>query len=229
MSLLPLPSLKYLPKILTENPDAGTTALASKMDTHIETWRDEIFGVYWLKSPLRCLATLLDNLSDMIAAPVFKGDTETQKRIKIYNAVAQQKIRGTWAAYAKPLFDAITGYSAGIINTRLLKELFVPSWVECDGVINAGTIWAGETTVNTKFVYGMLECVAGGSVGYGIPGLIYIDCHVGVLGPTLTAAVIEELVTFMRDEVVPAYFKCYLCYIDAVTALPVVYSGGIIN
>jgi hypothetical protein len=224
MSLLPLPSSKYLPKILTENPDAGTTALTSKIDDHIETWLEEIFGVYWLKSPLRCLSTLLDYLSYMIAAPVFKGDTEAQKRIKIYNAVSQQKIRGTWAAYAKPLFDAITGYSAGIINVRIVKETIAPLWVECDGVINvAGTIWAGETT------YGMLECVAGGSVGWGIPGLIYIDCHVGVTGSTLTSSVIEQLVTFMRDEVVPAYFKCYLCYIDAVTGLPVVYSGGIIN
>jgi hypothetical protein len=61
-----------------------------------------------------------------------------------------------------------------------------------------------------------------------IVGNIYIDCHYGIFVSTLTAAQIIQIVDDMAIDIVPAYMRVYLGYIDATGAF-INYAGGTIG
>jgi len=224
---LPYPSAKYLPRIYGDNADAGFTALTAKMDADLLSLRSDVIELYHLKNSDRCKALLLDELGYMVGAGILSYDTETQKRKKIYYAIVAQKIRGTWAASTKPIFDAITGYDARILNTYPYKQA-MNIWVECDGVNNTGTSWAPDGAGDIAGYLGVKESCPGGTVDPEVPGIIYINCHYGVFTAVLSAATIAALVYMLQTDVIPAYMVAHLCYIDA-GGLIQTYAGGIIN
>jgi hypothetical protein len=221
------PSSKYLRKLFRDYPDDGYTALSAKMDADLLKMRQEIIELYYLKDSSRCIASLLDELGYYVSAGLFDSDTETQKRKKIYTAIVTQKTRSSFTYHAKPVMDAITGYDARILNTRAYK-MTLNSWVECDGVNNVGTMWAPEGDGTDPTFLGIRESCPGADIVPEIAGAIYIDCHFGVNTAVLSALTISQLYDFLKKEIVPAYFRCYLSYID-VSGFIQIYSGGIIN
>lgn len=230
--LLPYPSAYYIPRIYGDNADAGYTALTAKMDAHLLAVRAEVIELYYLKTSYRCPSGLLSELGDMLAAGLNVYETERQKRVKITYAVATHKNRGLWEEQVKPLFDSLAsvdnpGNDARLINSASLKKI-LNIWVECDGVNNVGTAWSPEGLGDDPAYMGLAEVTPGGSYGIGIPGTIYVDCHYGVHTAVLTADTIARLVDWFTSDVIPAYMKGYLAYIDA-SGFVTVYSGGVVN
>jgi len=59
-------------------------------------------------------------------------------------------------------------------------------------------------------------------------GNIYIDLHYGIHTAVLSASQIEQIVTDISMDIVPAYVRVYLGYVP-VTGGFTIYSGGIIT
>lgn len=216
-----------MPKLNSDNPDAGYTALVAKLNAAFLAWNIELINLYYLKLPERCPATLLDELGDMVSAGLYQYDSERTKRSKIAIAVQSHKIRGTWTASVKPYIDSTTGYDARLINGQTYKKA-LNIWVECDGSNDVGTSWAPNGSGDVAGYLGLKESVAGGASSLEIAGIVYIDLHYGVYTAVLSAETIAKLVNDLSTDVVPAYCQCNLSYINT-SGNVTVYAGGVIG
>jgi hypothetical protein len=225
--MLPVPFIKYIPKLFRDNAITETNALCDKADTHIEEWKQDVINIQYLLEADRCPSAFLNVLGNYVAAGIRNLDDDATKRQKIYNAIQMHIYRSTWEESAKAVIDAITGYDARLINSRSYI-VGMNIWVECDGVNNVDTKWAPEGTGTDADYMGIKETCPGGVVEPEIPGLIYIDCHYGINVSTLTAPEIADIVAQLTDEIAPAYMIIYLCYINA-TGQIITYTGGTIS
>jgi len=224
--MLPIPFSDFIPKLLKRNlsADDGGTALANLIDTHLEEWKEELLEMLFFKLAERSPALFLSELGYYLSADLKALNTERTKRIKIDTAVARHKVRATWTYDAKIRIDAVTGYSAAIYAAEDSEDC-----VEMGGldIEDSSVYWSterGDDTMDSDL--GTWEL--GFQTEYVVAGNIYIDCHEGVIGSTLSAAEIAEIVAEIETDVVPAYFRVYLCYIDALGVINV-YPGGIIE
>jgi hypothetical protein len=218
--MLPIPFSKYIPKLFQDNATAETIALCAKADDNIEEWLADVVNLQYVLDVERCPSNFLFSLGDYLSAGLKSQDSDRTKREKIYKAIVTHKFRSTWVYSAKLIVDAITGYDARIVYATDSDDWILSG----DGVLELGTSWAllydGVTDP-----YGM--SLIGDGTEIEIQGNIYIDCHYGVVGSTLTAAQIADIVAQIADDIVPAYMRVYLCYRDAGGILTVYPSGTI--
>jgi len=223
--MFPYPFEKFVPDILRNNLTAKGQAFIDKHDEYILAWIEELKELYFAnKLPERIPLDFLEEMGYFLNAGLMQTDTETIKRKKIADAVKSHKLRGTWNDDAKIRIDNITGYNAAI---------FVAT--QSDDSIEMGQTSSEDATVywSTESGYdGADDSLGTWEIGdfteYVIAGNVYIDCHEGVNTAVLTSDQIEQIVVELEFDVVPAYMKVYLGYINTLGQF-IVYTGGIIE
>jgi hypothetical protein len=211
----PESSIEAFPSPMQENPDAGTLALAAKLDTMLKGIFDDVDFIELLKLPEACPQQFLEEFGYMLQAGILPGDDDRTRRVKISTAVAGHKLRGTWVHDVKPKIDSITGASATLWNP-IGRELDWPVRIGGDPAPHAWMVRGGGLDA-----YGIIRTGTGCEVI--IEGYVYID--VGT--PGLTPEQVRLIVDTLRVDVAPAYFHIYVGYIS--TGKFIVYSGGIIE
>lgn len=218
--MLPLPSKDYIPKIYRDAEQNEMNAFCQKLDSIIESIFDDVLNLTTLFDVVKCPAIFLDQLGCMLNAGLLQNDSEQTKRVKIKSAIESHKKRGSWKYHAKLIIDSITGYSAVIF-----RGFDSDDWIQCgDGILEVGTDWA-VLGGDGNPPYGM--SLIGEGTEIEIQGNIYIDCHDGIHVSTLTAAQIQQIRDNISYDIVPAYMRIYLGYIDAVGSF-VIYPNGVI-
>jgi phage tail-like protein len=221
MSMLPIPSINYIPKLFKDKASTQTYAFTDFLDTEFTSWFTDVKNIDQLLDVEQCPAIFLNYLGNMLNASVNTVDSERTKRQKIYEAINTHKKRGTWVNHAKLIIDSITGYDA-----RTYKIFDSDDWVLCgDGIIEPGTSWSilgGDGTDP----YGM--ALIGDGTEVEIWGNIYIDCHYGIYTAVLTSSQIDQIVYDISMDIVPAYVRVYLGYVPVGGGFTV-YSGGTIT
>jgi hypothetical protein len=219
---LPIPSLQYIPKVYRDNPTAGTLALTNKIDSNLIAWRKEIIELGWITSAVKCPAMFLDEIGYMFNSAITPTDSETTKRKKIFYAIQNNQLRGTWLYSAKVIIDAITGYNAQQYTIQSADDWIMTG----DGMIEVDnpdwSILGGDVVFDDGF------SLIGDGTEIELWGNIYIDLHYGIHTAVLTADQIIQIVTAIQDDIVPAYFRIYLGYVPVAGGFQV-YTGGTIG
>ncbi len=210
--MLPIPFIKFIPSAYRERGQTEMTALCDKADTHIELWRDDAINLKCLLDVECCPAIFLNQLGNYVNAGIRQEDSETTKRQKIYTAIQSHKARGSWVYHVKPVIDAITGYSAALV--RATDE---GDWILVDDgvVLDPSSYWA---VMGHDGTIDMGLSIIGDFTEVEVAGNIYIDCHDGVHTAVLTAAQIAKIVFEISLDIIPAYMRIYIGYIDATGA-----------
>lgn len=224
--MIPSDITEILPVLLKkdlENNQSGQ-ALVDYINNNISEIRAEIDEMFYFNEPVRTPAQFLYLLDQWLQAGITNTDNDYTKRYKIEHAIETHKLRGTWQDHAKIIIDAITGYSAAIITTIDSEDC-----IEMGGLsTEPDYYWSterGDDTMDDElgtWEVGLMTepCVAGN---------IYIDCHEGVYGSTLSTAEIEQIVEALEDDVSPAYIRIYLCYLTSSSGGINIYTGGVIE
>ena len=214
--------LKYIPKLYQK--DFKAIALSNKFNNHFGLWKNDIMNLLRLIRPDEMPAIFLDELGYMLNANLLNLDTERVKRQKIQNAIQQQKLRGSWKYDAKLRIDRIVGY-----NSKLHEVLETSEWIQYGGNESSdlvvkywGTIGTDGIDMNT----GLDLWISGQELQ--LAGNIPIDCHYGIHISTLTASQISDIVLEIENDVVPAYMRVFLGYVD-VSGNFITYTNGIIH
>lgn len=219
--MLPIPSIDFIPKIFKDRATEDTITFTDYLDNTFLSWFTDVKNIDRLMDIDCCPEKFLTYLGNMINAGIQTVDSDRTKRQKIYQAINTHKKRGTWTNHAKIIIDAITGYDA-----RFYKTTDADDWILCgDGDIETGVNWAilgGDGTAP----YGM--SLIGDGTELEIWGNIYIDCHYGIYTAVLSAAQIEQIVNDIAMDIVPAYVRVYLGYVNT-SGQFVVYTGGTIS
>lgn len=219
--MLPIPSINFIPKVFKDKNQSEMISFTNFLDSEFTDWFTAVKDIECLLDVDCCPADFLIYLGNMLAASVNTVDSERTKRQKIYEAIQTHKKRGSWTNHAKIIIDAITGYDA-----RFYKTTDADDWILCgDGDIETGVNWAilgGDGTAP----YGM--SLIGDGTELEIWGNIYIDCHYGIYTAVLSAAQIEQIVNDIAMDIVPAYVRVYLGYVNT-SGQFVVYTGGTIS
>jgi hypothetical protein len=198
--MLPIPFIKYIPKLFQQDQKAIT--MATKIDTHLAEWKIDVLNLRRFIRPDEAPAAMLDELGYELNAGIKTNDTVATKRKKIYNAVQSHKFKNTWPYDVKLRIEAITGQTATLYyptddNNWLLRGVtpIEPSDYQASMGISDGT----DTALGIWMLGSMEEVV--------VPGNIYID-----LGAGLTTPILEAVVSILENDAVPAYMYVYLGY-----------------
>lgn len=218
---LPIPFLNYIVKGLKKNINSGGAALATKIDTHISDWLDDIVSLPNLLNPLKCPANLLSELDFYLNAGLIPYDSDITKRYKISHAVQGHKQRGSWENDAKNKIDSITGLDSAIYRRKSGSDWILVT----DGDLPTNNYWSAFGSDGVDDELGVDLIGAGDEVE--ISGNIYINCHDGITVSTLTSTQIDQIVYELRFDIAPAYMKIFLGYLDSAGAF-IQYAGGII-
>lgn len=203
---LPIPFLDHVPKLFRDNPSPDLLALTGKMDGLLEAWGIETKELQHLYDPGRAHAAALAELEFMFQAD-FKGyETEREKRQKISFAVKGHKSRGLWQEDAKPKIDAIAGGDA-----QIFRGFSGDDWILVgDGLTPAAYYWAALGADGVDDELGIALIGSGDEVE--VAGNIYID----VDNDSLTAQEVKNMVQELEADVVPAYIRVILGYVNVV-------------
>lgn len=120
--LLPIPTIEHIP------PYDRAEALCNKMDKVFSETQEEIVSLKNASDPFACKAIVLDTLGQMVSANVRKTDSENTKRHRIYSAIQNNKLFGTWTS-VKDLIDSVCGGDA-----RTLDQTPDDIWMLCGNV-----------------------------------------------------------------------------------------------
>jgi hypothetical protein len=244
--MLPVPAIKYIPKIFSDNsPDLSAT-LADKMDDHLTAWLAEIIAEQFLLSPDRCPEILLRFLANYLAADYTSSYTEAEMRVAIVHAVETHKLRGVWwikditgtylPNFSKAI-DDITGQNCQIVssrwNTYSVGGSAYPWW----------DIWRWDDWIETGD--GLVETEPqnyyGVEIGNRMSGSSFPDKNYQNIGnielgqydtfpevsgnifidlvTTQTSGVLDQIEQIFRERLKLAYFYIHLGYMAA--------SGGV--
>ena len=221
--MLPIPFGDHIPILLKQNIDTKGQAFIDKVDSLLIEIRDEILEMQYLKVPFRMPAAFLNELGEYLSAGLNNSDSDSEKRKKISEAVLSHKSRGSWNDDAKLRINAITGYSA-VLYTNTDPE----DSIEMGGLDTEEDVyWSterGDDTIDTSL--GTWEI--GFMTEYVVAGNVYINCHDGVTTPVLTQSQVDQIVLELDDDIVPAYFRAYIGYVDGSGDF-VTYTGGVIG
>lgn len=204
--MLPIPILKFFPKIFQSDNKAIT--LAAYIDSIILSVKRDIFQLPRLYKADEINSLYLTELGYFLNANIQNIDTDITKRKKIFKSISTHKIRGTWKFDVKIRIDNITGYDSEIIYIQDSSD-----W------ILTGDRVSENQYLGTMGADGVDDGLGLNLIGEGIeieiPGNIYIDLHSGVHTAVLSAAIINQIVNEIKNDVVPAYYRIYLGYLDS--------------
>ena len=100
--LLPIPTIDHIPPYDRAEP------LCDKMDKIFSEIQEEIIGLKHITDPFACKSVVLDTFGQMVNANMRKTDSEDVKRHRIYSAIEDNKLFGTWSR-VKDLIDDVCG------------------------------------------------------------------------------------------------------------------------
>lgn len=147
--LLPIPTIDHIP------PYDRAEHLCNKMDKIFLEVQEEIIGLKHNADPFACKSVVLDVFGKMVDANMRKTDNEDTKRHRIYSAIEDNKLFGTWSR-VKGLIDSICHGDAKLV----FKEPD-DTWMLC------GTSQMEELSRSTWAVLGLDEQTAKTNM-YGI-------------------------------------------------------------
>lgn len=106
--LLPIPTIDHIPPYDRAEP------LCDKMDKIFSEIQEEIIGLKHITDPFACKSIVLDTFGKMVSANMRKTDSEDVKRHRIYSAIEDNKLFGTWSR-VKGLIDDICGGDSKLV------------------------------------------------------------------------------------------------------------------
>lgn len=106
--LLPIPTIDHIPPYDRAEP------LCNKMDKIFSEVQEEIVGLKHNIDPFACKSVVLDTFGKMVDANMRKTDSENVKRHRIYSAIEDNKLFGTWSR-VKGLIDSICGGDSKLV------------------------------------------------------------------------------------------------------------------
>lgn len=107
--LLPIPTIDHIPPYDRAEP------LCDKMDKIFSEVQEEIIGLKHITDPFACKSVVLDTFGQMVNANMRKTDSEDVKRHRIYSAIEDNKLFGTWSR-VKGLIDDICGGDSRLVT-----------------------------------------------------------------------------------------------------------------
>lgn len=130
--LLPIPTINHIP------PYDRAEHLCNKMDKIFSEVQEEIIGLKHIADPFACKSVVLDTFGRMVNANMRKTDSEDVKRHRIYSAIGDNKLFGTWSR-VKNLIDNICHGDSKLvfqepddawmlIGNEQTQELGRPTW-----------------------------------------------------------------------------------------------------
>ena len=130
--LLPIPTINHIPPYDRAEP------LCDKMDKIFSEVQEEIVGLKHSADPFACKSVVLDTFGQMVSANMRKTDSEDVKRHRIYSAIEDNKLFGTWSR-VKGLIDDICGGDSKLVfqepddawmlmGNEQTQELGRPTW-----------------------------------------------------------------------------------------------------
>ena len=106
--LLPIPTIDHIP------PYDRAESLCNKMDKIFSEVQEEIIELKHITDPFACKSVVLDTFGRMVNANMRKTDSEDVKRHRIYSAIEDNKLFGTWSR-VKGLIDSICGGDSKLV------------------------------------------------------------------------------------------------------------------
>lgn len=107
--LLPIPTIDHIPPYDRAEP------LCDKMDKIFSEVQEEIIGLKHITDPFACKSVVLDTFGQMVNANMRKTDSEDVKRHRIYSAIEDNKLFGTWSR-VKGLIDDVCGGDSRLVT-----------------------------------------------------------------------------------------------------------------
>ena len=107
--LLPIPTIDHIPPYDRAEP------LCDKMDKIFSEVQEEIIGLKHITDPFACKSVVLDTFGQMVNANMRKTDSEDTKRHRIYSAIEDNKLFGTWSR-VKGLIDDVCGGDSRLVT-----------------------------------------------------------------------------------------------------------------
>jgi hypothetical protein len=191
----------YIPSFF--NRDSKLNAFITETDDIINGIKDDIKTLNDMHIIEKTPAIMLNELGLYLNAGIRSGDSDRDKRIKIINAVAGHKVRGSFNLDAKPKIDLIAGGDSKIIRS-FDKDDFIFAG---DGLTPDDYYWAVLGTDGIDDGQGISLIGEGDEIE--IAGTIYIDAD----NDSLTEAQLDEIELDLED-VIPAYYRVFLGYIN---------------
>lgn len=106
--LLPIPTINHIPPYDRAEP------LCDKIDKIFSEVQKEIIGLKYITDPFACKSVMLDTFGQMVNANMRKTDSEDIKRHRIYSAIEDNKLFGTWSR-VKGLIDDVCGGDSKLV------------------------------------------------------------------------------------------------------------------
>ena len=130
--LLPIPTIDHIPPYDRAEP------LCNKMDKIFSEIQEEIIELKHTADPFACKPVVLDTFGQMVSANMRKTDSEDIKRHRIYSAIEDNKLFGTWSRI-KGLIDDICGGDSKLasqepddiwllMGNEQIQQLGRPTW-----------------------------------------------------------------------------------------------------
>jgi hypothetical protein len=203
--MFPLPTKKYIPKVLQENMDNFGQALVDYLDNIIPEVKEETINLRYFYTIELIPSVFLDTIGNQLQAEIKQIDTDRQKRVKILNAIAGRAKRSLWFDDVKIRIDNITG-----LDAQLYSPFGLDDFILCgDGTTPESFYWAAMGVDGIDDALGISLIGEGDEVE--ITGNIYID-----LGGIVAADVILRIIDDIKN-IVPAYFRIKLGYVTGTT------------
>lgn len=158
--LVPVPFVGHVPVEIKD----GASPLGDAMDSQINAWVDDAFGIEYLKDPARCPSQFLEDFGYQIAAGIRAGDDERTKRAKIVNASASNAARGLWEESVKPAIEARSGGTAQIVGALGTDDFIIPGI----GDEPESYLWSVIGGVDEADEFGIRIVSGGGEIEYEV-------------------------------------------------------------
>lgn len=217
--MLPIPFRNYIPRILKQDfdTDEGGQALATKIDTHLLEWLDEIRDLKNLRNPVKCPAIILDILGYQLNAGIKNYDSERTKRKKIITSISNLKNRGLWNYDLKNRIDTITG-----TDSELVRVIDSGVWLQmCHELEDPDRYW-GTISDTTDSELGLI--IEDTTLNILTAGIIRINTKLPNTPESLL--LIDKIKIEIQDEFTPAYMQLWFGYVD--NGSFIIFSNGVL-
>lgn len=212
--MLPIPFEKYIPEYFKR--DEKLISFANKVDYWLESFKVDTLCINDMVDPVKIRNNLLIELGYLLDAGINQLDSDRVKRQKITTAVKGHKKRGTWADDAKPKIDAIAGG-----DSKIISGVGGDDWILTgDGETPLSYYWAVMGADGIDLEQGI--SLIGDGAEIEIPGNIFID----VDNESLTEEQVNDIVLELENDVVPAYYRVIIGYVDGAGGFNTYYVIG---
>ena len=207
---LPLSLLDYIPRGLKSQVSLSRDAMATKMDSHLSEWIEEITFLPTLLNPFKTESKFLKEL-EYYLSPINWNDSDTTavKRAKLANAVAGQKKKDSFENDVRIRVDAITGYTSDIYKPTILRQWAFTG----DGVVESGNYLSSIGCDAIDYDLGI--ALLGEGIEPEIPGVVCINLHTAYDYPILSEATVQAVYYEVNVRDPYAYLRIRLGYVNA--------------